>query len=290
MTILPEPAHLKKAEYEKFLRAYPQAAAILAESYTSGEGEEIPLVKEPGGEVLVYVGLLSETQKDVLGPDALRELQQRFLKPDRHWGLPASVAVTIIVVIGAVVFMRYGGFHIFTTPTAIPSPTAPPESTVTPEPPTPIPTSVPTSEPAATVTPLPTATSLPTSTPPPTPLPTATPSPTAAPSPILIPSIGKVIFRDQEGFIILAGANETYRVKPGKKISLHTEIADSSSEAVEVEYSAIRGDVQRTGSANATYIAPDIPESKDLITLKIVDVRTKKILDQYVCTIQTLKR
>ncbi|MBD3308035.1 hypothetical protein GF348_16755 [candidate division KSB3 bacterium] len=276
-TFLPEPARFTKQHYKKFLKTYPHVEAILNATFVH-EGQQYPLVEIEGQEVRIHVLMLSEEQQKALGIAAIRELRKHISRSQgsKIWMIAAGVVILVVAAIGIYQLTsgpENGGGHGEETPTPAPTPMSTATSTPRPSP-------VPPPTPAATPTP----TLVPTATPTPTTPPTAPPTP----APTAVPSIARVILRDQEGFIIHEDGNRTYWVKPGERITIQIDIAGPSADRVKIEYRAIRGDVQLADNNSAVYTASDKPESKDVVTLKILDTMTNKILDQYACKMQTL--
>lgn len=297
MTILPEPTHFKKAEYEKFLKKYPSAGEIFSQPYVSGDGEEIALVKTFDHEVLVYGGLLSDEQKSALGQEAVEELQQRLQKPEKPWRLLVGLPFAALIVIGAAMFLWQGGFHrmasLFETSPGPENVSSAPEdpgeaATSRPEP-IATATPAPTMTPAPTATPHTTPTATPRPTPSPTPVPTATPRPTPSPQATRVPALRQLTLTDSEGFL-LRDVDGTYRVQPGGTILIEAIFDNLSRDAVTVTYTAYRGSIQAQGATDARYTAPDAGGNKDVVTLKVIDAGTGSQLLQRAVKIQTITR
>lgn len=252
MTILPEPAYFTSQEYKRFLREYPHAEVILASSYRTEEGENIPLAKKEGDNIFVYVGLLSEEQKRVLGDAALRELHKRFTKAEKKWAPILSVVgiISIIVVLG--ILWKMG--------IIVPPDGPPPTAFITPTPPL-------SATPTIALTVPPTAT--------PSPTPTSTPSPTATATPITKVHIEKVVLQDDRHAFILA-VDDLYVLKPGDRVILDVQLNVSSRDNIKLEYNAAFGTIE----ANAVYIAPVKSGGRDLITVKAISRETGKLLAQ----------
>lgn len=76
--ILPEPARFTRREYKRFIHAYPHVAGILQTPFTSEQGEVVPVLQESEKEVMIYVALLSDDQKEQIGTAGLRELKKHI--------------------------------------------------------------------------------------------------------------------------------------------------------------------------------------------------------------------
>jgi hypothetical protein len=271
MTILPEPAHFKRQDYNKFLQDYPHAKMVLASSYVSEEGEQIPLTKDIGDEVLVYVGLLSEEQKTSLGNAALKELNKHFAKTGTkaRFALVFGLGVVSLSILAGLIWWAINGPPNGGEPTPTPSSssTAVPASTSKP-------TATPRRRPTSTpVYRLPTPTPIPTSTPIPTPTPAFTPTPTV----VFVPRLTDVKLQDENGAFIPA-IDGVYSLKPLETVTIWPELDNPSNLDVKIEYAPALGTI----NAN-TYIAPDRPGRRDMITLQVFDNTTgKKIFDTFI--------
>ncbi len=327
MTILPEPIRFKPQEYDRFLRNYPHVEGALAEPFVSDEGEDIPLIKKAGNEVLIYVSLISDAQKKALGYAALRELHKHhaYTENKKKFALLKTSAVILLILIiwGTIWKTGIGGQAIqmiedlltsTPTPTPTTASTAPPIPTTRPikpapsatptRPPAILPTAAPTRRPTIppTVTPTRPPAILPTATPtrrptiPPTVTPTRPPAilPTAAPTrrPTIPPTVTptpfariiQVVFKDAGGnFIPEVGGK--FSVKPLENVNVDVELEKRPENVqVTIDYRPAYGEIV----SSSTYIAPDKPGGRDLITIKVFNKTTNEMLTQTAAKIKII--
>lgn len=96
--------------------------------------------------------------------------------------------------------------------------------------------------------------------------------PTPTPTPIPI-TIRQVHLKDAETSLL----EPTYSVKPGETITITTDITKPSDSNVTVKYSTIYGKIV-PHKQGITYTAPDNPGGRDIVTVKVVDGATNKLI------------
>ena len=272
--------------YKRLMRDKPRKNQSASVRFTSEEYEEFlgeygisvknilkTIHNEDGGKILINLDQLSDEQKENLGK-AYHELQKHLRKQNTPWGhiLSSIGIIGIIAVIG--ILWKIGRIEdiLGTTPTSTPTPTA----IVTPAA---APTTTP--RPTYTYTPRPQPTARPTV--------AATIRPTVPSRPVLTTapatevSIEKVALQDERKAFIPA-IDGMHVVKPGERATLDVQLNVPAQDTIKFEYSAAFGTIE----ADSAYIAPVKPGGKDLLTVKVVNKETGKLLAQRVVKIQIM--
>lgn len=106
------------------------------------------------------------------------------------------------------------------------------------------------------------------------------PTPTPTPVPI---SIRQIHLKNDENSII----EPTYSVKPGENINIVADITKPSASNAKVKYSAIYGQIV-FHQQGVMYTAPNRPGGRDIVTVKVVDGATGKLILPKIIKIEIL--
>lgn len=98
-----------------------------------------------------------------------------------------------------------------------------------------------------------------------------------SPTSTIPPEIGirEVVLKDTSGtpVSLVKGA---YSLDPGQKVTITVDIRNLPGDDLKITYLATRGQI----GADATYIAPNAPGSRDIVTIRVVENNTKQIIYQ----------
>ncbi len=114
----------------------------------------------------------------------------------------------------------------------------------------------------------------------PAPAPESTPA-TQAPTPAILIKIEGIIIKDEQGKIIKP-QNATYYLKPREKVKIEVTTNRGVLDRNAIRYIPIKG---KTG-IDGTYVAPDKPGERDLITVEILDQNTETRMDYEVIKVE----
>lgn len=79
----------------------------------------------------------------------------------------------------------------------------------------------------------------------------------------------------------------TYSVKPGERLTIKTDITKPSDSNAIVKYTSIYGKIV-SDQKGATYTAPNKPGGRDIVTVKVVDGKTGKLIIPKIIKIKIL--
>jgi len=269
--ILPKPARFTKREYDALIKAHPHVEHVLMTAFVAEDGEQIEILKKIAdpAEVLIYIGLLSDEQRQALGVEAVQAIQKQLHKSGKR-GLQTKFRSLNLLLgligIGLLALLLMRNSETLQQWLPFPSSVSTPTSAMLPIAATAEPQII---QPTATPSPLQT-TPVPTSTPlQATPIPTHAPSP--VPPPLVIPLVRRIVFKDVRNQVLHPNREGRYAVKPGEQIAISVETEPPVLQAGwNLEYHASRGTI----NANGQYAVPNAPGTRDSIMIRLINPKT----------------